>query len=148
MKSVSSSLLIGLRSPQRVLRLGWSQIKVRDDNRNASNLDRDWVLCLCDVLAFIFPPSGVNSDPWNSSSADLFITDSCPLLGDGVLDIFRFTGGQIFISTKSVAKPTVSSVSAEVLGLLYPGSEFELWSVFSEDCWQQHSQDDYGRYYL
>lgn len=155
MKSVSSSLLVGLRPPQRVLNLfiltsslGWIQIKVWDDNRNASNLDRDRerVLGLCDFLFFIFPSSGINSYPWNSSSADLFIVDSCPLLGDGVLKIFRFTGGQISISTKSVAKPTISSVSAEVLGLLYPCSEFELWFVFSEDCWQ-HSQDDYSRYY-
>ena len=120
MKSVSSSLLIGLRSPQGVFSLGWSQIKVRDDNRNASNLDGDWVLGLCDLLLLIFPSSGVNSYPWNSSSAGLFITDSNPLLGDGGLKIFRFTGGQISISTKCVAKPTVSSVSAEVLGLLYP----------------------------
>ena len=155
-------------TPQRVLSLtsslGRSQVKVWDDNRNASNLDGDWVLGLCDLLLLIFPSSGVNSYPWNSSSADLFITGSCPLLGYGVLKIFRFTGGQIFISTKSVAKPTVSSVSAEVLGLLYPVitmftqsssditllspcSEFELWFVFSEDCWQ-HSQDDYSRYYL
>ena len=127
MKSVSSSLLVGLWSPQRVLNLfiltpslGWIQIKVWDDNRNASNLDRDRVLGLPHFLFFIFPSSGINSYPRDSSSAGLFIADSCPLLGEGVLKIFRFTGGQISISTKSVAKPTVSSVSAEVLGLLYP----------------------------
>lgn len=148
LKSVSSSLLIRLRSPERVLSLipsfDWSQIKVWDDNRNASNLDRDWVLC--DLFFFIFPSSGINSEPWNSSSADLFSTDSCPLLGNGVLKILRFTGGQISLSTKSVAKPTVSSVVAEVPGLLYPGSELELRFLFPEDCWQQ-SQDDYSRYY-
>jgi len=155
LKSVSSSFLVGLRSFQRALNqfiltsgLGRIQIKVWDDDRNASNLDRHWVLGLgdWDLLFFILPSSGINSYPWNSSSADLFIADSCPLLGEGVLKIFRFTGGQISISSKSVAKPTVSSVSAEVLGLLYPCSEFELWFVFSEDCWQ-HSQDDYSRYY-
>jgi len=71
-----------------------------------------------------------------------------PLASDGPLLISGLTGGQISPSfvTESVAKPTGPSVSAEILGLLYPCTKFYLLVVFSKDCWQ-HSQDEYSRYY-
>ena len=48
----------------------------------------------------IFPSSWINSEPWDSSSADLFISISRPLLCDGGLKISRLTGGQVSVSVR------------------------------------------------